>query len=61
MNMFEQRKGSVAGGLEILKIILPAMAKDIYKVPSVKKLYENRKEFDLVVLDHMMNEVSVVP
>ena len=50
-----------SGGLAGFEVILPAIAKKIYKVPSVKKLYEKRKEFDLVVIDHLFNEVSVGP
>ena len=58
VNMFESRKSST-GGLEVLQIIFQSMARDMYKLPSVKKLYEKRKEFDLIVVNHMFNEVSV--
>ena len=60
VNMFVNRKSST-GGLGVFKIILPAMARDLYKVPSVKTLYEKRKEFDLVLIDHLFNEVSASP
>ncbi|KAG0730426.1 UDP-glucuronosyltransferase 2B28 [Chionoecetes opilio] len=58
-DMFEFRKAS-AGGLEIFKDLLPGLAKDLYKVPAVKKLYEKRKDFDLIVTDHLFNEVPFI-
>lgn len=57
INDMFQHVNSLVGGWELFKIPLPAMARDIYKVPSVKKLYEKRKEFDLVVIDFMFNEI----
>ncbi|KAG0730428.1 UDP-glucuronosyltransferase 2B7 [Chionoecetes opilio] len=56
-DMFEVRKAS-AGGLEIFKDVLPGLAKDLYKVPAVKKLYEKRKEYDLIITDHEFNEIA---
>ncbi|KAG0703732.1 UDP-glucuronosyltransferase 2B28 [Chionoecetes opilio] len=56
-DMFEVRKAS-AGGLEIFKDVLPGLAKDLYKVPAVKKLYEKRKEYDLIITDHLFNEIA---
>ncbi|KAG0693713.1 hypothetical protein GWK47_027408 [Chionoecetes opilio] len=56
-DMFEFRKAS-AGGLETFKDLLPGLAKDLYKVPAVKKLYEKRKDFDLIVTDHLFNEIA---
>lgn len=41
-NMFEIRK-SQSGGLGLFQIMLPAIARDMYKVPSVKKLYEKKE------------------
>ncbi|XP_063840614.1 UDP-glycosyltransferase UGT5-like isoform X2 [Scylla paramamosain] len=55
-NMFHERKNS-STGFAVFPKILPAMARDLYKVPSVQHLYEKRKEFDLVVVDHMFNEI----
>lgn len=49
------------GGMAQFQYFLPDMARDIYKVPSVKQLYEKRKEFDLIIVNHMFNEVSVSP
>lgn len=46
------------GGLASFQVVLPTMAWEIYKVPSVKKLYEKRKDFDFMVVDHLFNEVS---
>ncbi|XP_063606320.1 UDP-glycosyltransferase UGT5-like [Penaeus indicus] len=37
---------------------LLAASKKLYKVPKVRKLYERRKEFDLIIVFHMMNEVA---
>ncbi|KAA0184509.1 hypothetical protein HAZT_HAZT005991 [Hyalella azteca] len=36
---------------------LPLMARDIYDVPIVKNLYNRRKEFDVILLDSIFNEV----
>lgn len=55
--VFEKGK-SASGGLGVFAITLPAMAREMYKVPSVKQLYEKRKEFDLIIVNHMFNEVS---
>ncbi|XP_045118266.1 UDP-glycosyltransferase UGT5-like isoform X2 [Portunus trituberculatus] len=55
-NMFHERKNS-STGFAVFPKILPAMARDLYKVPSVQDLYEKRKENDLLVVDHMFNEI----
>lgn len=57
-NMFEVRKQSKMGGLQLFVDSLPLIARDMYQVPEVKELYERRKEFDLIVVNHMFNEVS---
>ena len=59
-NMFHERT-QARGIISTFQRILPLMAQEMYKVPSVKKLYEERKEFDLIVVNHMFNEVSVSP
>ncbi|TOF71959.1 hypothetical protein CGJ15_27720, partial [Vibrio parahaemolyticus] len=38
-------------------IVLPTLARELYKVPVVKDLYKRRKEFDVIVIDHLFNEV----
>lgn len=43
----------------MLKKYLPVMARDMYKLPHIKKLYERRKEFDVVVVDYLFSKVSV--
>ncbi|KAG0700404.1 UDP-glucuronosyltransferase 2B19 [Chionoecetes opilio] len=59
-NMFD--KGKKSGRcLGDFKYMLPFIAKELYKVPAVKKLYDKRKEFDLIVVNHMLNEVSAGP
>ncbi|XP_069945344.1 UDP-glycosyltransferase UGT5-like isoform X2 [Cherax quadricarinatus] len=37
---------------------LPTIARDLYKVPKVKDLFERRKEFDLIMVDSSFNEVA---
>ena len=56
IDMFSIR-GEQPDGLPKFKDILPAMARDLYKIPSIKQLYENRKGFDLIIVDHLFNEV----
>ncbi|XP_069180849.1 UDP-glucosyltransferase 2 [Procambarus clarkii] len=56
-NMFEYLNDPI-GGFGSFKYILPAIARELYKVPVVKELYEKRKEFDLIVVDHEFNEVA---
>nr|XP_045609683.1 UDP-glucosyltransferase 2-like [Procambarus clarkii] len=55
-NMFEYLNNPI-GGFGAFKYILPAIARELYNVPVVKELYEKRKEFDLIVVDHEFNEV----
>ncbi|KAK8744542.1 hypothetical protein OTU49_000857, partial [Cherax quadricarinatus] len=57
VNMFDYRKDR-SGPFKHLKVALPAIARDLYKVPVVKEIYERRKEFDLIVINHMFNEVA---
>ena len=58
INMFE-------GGLKpeeilfnLMKNNLPILASKIFEDPAVKDLYSRRKEFDLLVIDGMFNDVS---
>lgn len=55
--MFDMRKDGI-GGLTLFQNRLPAMAQKLYTVPVVKKLYEKRKDFDLIIINHLFNEVS---
>lgn len=59
-NMFEVRSMGTMGGFQLLAETLPAVAREMYQVPVVKELYEKRKEFDLIVVSHRYNEVSVL-
>lgn len=56
-SMFSLRNDGV-GGLSLFENYLPTLARELYKVPKVKQLYEKRKDFDLIVVDHLFNEVS---
>ncbi|XP_042887607.1 UDP-glycosyltransferase UGT5-like isoform X2 [Penaeus japonicus] len=56
MNLFESRNDPT-GGFSILGEILGPMVKKLYKIPEVMELYEKRKTFDLIIVDHMMNEM----
>lgn len=55
-NMFVVRKNENYDGL---KRTMVSFAKNLYKVPAVKELYQRRKEFDLVIVSHKLNEVSI--
>ncbi|XP_066941903.1 UDP-glycosyltransferase UGT5-like [Macrobrachium rosenbergii] len=55
VNFFNEVKKKT-GMISALKDRLCKMARDIYRVPHVKELYRKRKEYDLIVLDHLFNE-----
>ncbi|XP_066987462.1 UDP-glycosyltransferase UGT5-like [Macrobrachium rosenbergii] len=57
MNLFDTRKIR-DGGMSFFVELLPKIAQNLYHLPQVKELYSRRKEFDLVILDHMYNEVA---
>ncbi|XP_050693308.1 UDP-glycosyltransferase UGT5-like [Eriocheir sinensis] len=54
-SMFEKGKDGI-GGLGAFKFMLPALARELYKVPAVQQLYEKRKDFDLIVVNSLFNE-----
>ncbi|XP_045118669.1 UDP-glycosyltransferase UGT5-like [Portunus trituberculatus] len=56
-NMFDLRKGK-GKDLDMFKVMLPSMAHDMYKLPAIKELYDKRKDFDLIVINHMFNEFA---
>ncbi|KAK3889097.1 hypothetical protein Pcinc_006840 [Petrolisthes cinctipes] len=37
---------------------MPLYARDLYKVPEVMNLYNRRAEFDLIIVDHIVNELA---
>lgn len=55
-NMFKIRKNE---NLDGLKKTMVSFAKNLYKVPAVKELYDRRKEFDLIIVNYRFNEVSL--
>ncbi|ROT79971.1 UDP-glucuronosyltransferase 2C1 [Penaeus vannamei] len=55
-NLFESRDDP-SGGLSVLSELIPVMVKRLYRIPEVKELYEKRKTFDLIIVDHMINEM----
>lgn len=57
VSMFRIR-GDVREVSRIYSEKLVAASKKLYKVPKVRKLYERRKDFDLIIVFHMMNEVG---
>ncbi|KAK8724713.1 hypothetical protein OTU49_011232 [Cherax quadricarinatus] len=57
INMFSARKDP-GGIFQIFVTSLPLIARELYQVPVVKDLYQKRKEFDLIVINHMFNEVA---
>ncbi|KAK8724684.1 hypothetical protein OTU49_011220 [Cherax quadricarinatus] len=55
INFFENSKNP-SGIFQLFETALPTLARELYKVPVVKDLYERRKEFDVIVIDHLFNE-----
>ncbi|XP_063840845.1 UDP-glycosyltransferase UGT5-like isoform X2 [Scylla paramamosain] len=55
-DMFNRGR-EMSGAYAHFQYFLPSMARDLYDVPSVKRLYEKRKEFDLIIVNHMFNEI----
>lgn len=55
-NMFNVRKNENYDGL---KKTMLSFAKNLYRVPAVKELYQRRKEFDLIIVNYKFNEVSL--
>ncbi|XP_042858863.1 uncharacterized protein LOC122244975 [Penaeus japonicus] len=60
VNMFKFRE-DVREIAKIYSAMLQPIVRKFYKVPKVKRLYERRKEFDLIIVFHMMNEVCTKP
>ncbi|XP_063593604.1 UDP-glycosyltransferase UGT5-like [Penaeus indicus] len=56
MDLFATR-ADPGGVFTLFQNALPKVARKLYKVPKVKELYDRRKEFDIVIIDHMFNEV----
>nr|XP_053653629.1 UDP-glycosyltransferase UGT5-like isoform X3 [Cherax quadricarinatus] len=54
-NVFHNRKNH-SRPMQIFETVLPAVARELYKVPVVKDLYKRRKEFDVMVINQMFNE-----
>ena len=60
-NMFEIHKDKDSKkGIEIFRESITTIAKEIYKIPEVAQLYQNRKKFDLFITDVNFNEVSIL-
>ncbi|XP_042858862.1 UDP-glycosyltransferase UGT5-like [Penaeus japonicus] len=57
ISMFRIRK-DVQEASRIYYEMFEAVSRKFYKVPKVKRLYERRKEFDLIIVFHMMNEIA---
>ena len=45
-------------GTSIRATYMPIIAREMYKVPCVMKLYKERKQFDLIVVDYTFGQVS---
>ncbi|XP_069959583.1 UDP-glycosyltransferase UGT5 [Cherax quadricarinatus] len=56
-NVFHNRKNH-SRPMQIFETVLPAVARELYKVPVVKDLYKRRKEFDVMLINQMFNEVA---
>ena len=57
LNMFEVEDG-LQKTIEFFDTVLPLIARDLYGLSTVRELYDNRHDFDLVIVDHLFNEVS---
>nr|XP_053653646.1 UDP-glycosyltransferase UGT5-like [Cherax quadricarinatus] len=57
INVFDKRK-NISGFFQVFETALPALAKELYKVPVVKDLYKRRKEFDAIIINYLFNEVA---
>ncbi|XP_068216665.1 uncharacterized protein [Palaemon carinicauda] len=55
INMFDEAKRT-SGIIGALKERMCKMARDIYQVPHVKELYRRRKEYDIIIIDHLFHE-----
>ncbi|CAL4063762.1 unnamed protein product, partial [Meganyctiphanes norvegica] len=55
---FDHRANPSAGFKTVLGRILEIIAQNLYNFPHIKELYARRHEFDLVVIDHIFNEVA---
>ncbi|MPC50876.1 hypothetical protein E2C01_044710 [Portunus trituberculatus] len=44
-------------GTSIRTTYMPIIAREMYKLPCVKKLYKERKQFDLIVVDYSFSQV----
>ncbi|XP_069937502.1 uncharacterized protein [Cherax quadricarinatus] len=55
INVFDKRK-NISGFFQVFETALPALAKELYKVPVVKDLYKRRKEFDAIIINYLFNE-----
>lgn len=45
---------------KVLSEGLRRTARDLYRVAVVKELYRTRKEFDVILVDYIFNDVSVI-
>ncbi|CAL4065552.1 unnamed protein product, partial [Meganyctiphanes norvegica] len=55
-SMFDHR-ANPSGAFSMLGTVIEITAQNLYNFPHIKELYARRNEFDLVVIDHMFNEV----
>ncbi|XP_045130167.1 UDP-glycosyltransferase UGT5-like isoform X2 [Portunus trituberculatus] len=44
-------------GTSIRTTYMPIIAREMYKLPCVKKLYKERKQFDLIVVDYSFSQI----
>lgn len=57
--MFEVRKENTGMPFYFFQYTLSRLAREMYDVPEVKEMYENRKDFDIFLVDELFSEVSV--
>ncbi|XP_068217267.1 UDP-glycosyltransferase UGT5-like isoform X3 [Palaemon carinicauda] len=58
INMFDVAKRT-SGIIGALKERVCKMARDMYQVPHVKELYRRRKEYDIIIIDHLFHEIDI--
>nr|XP_053653648.1 uncharacterized protein LOC128703119 [Cherax quadricarinatus] len=59
INVFDKRNKS-SGIFQVFETALPTLARELYEVPVVKDLYKRRKEFDVIVINQLFNEVGTL-
>ena len=60
LNLFALTYFKLLTALGRFRILLPEAARTIYEVESVKKLYAEKDQFDLMIISGIINEVCFI-